>query len=158
MGILFEVKEVLDFAVYIEQNGYEYYTGAAKKFAEPKIVELFQYLAQEEAKHEKLFKDMAKSADTFETEESYEGEFSAYMKEFCASHALANRNTISSVLGTLKTFDDVLEMALGFEKDSVVFFSELKVMAAFDWQNVIDKVIKEELSHIRKLLKFKIKH
>jgi rubrerythrin len=158
MGILFEVKEVLDFAVYIEQNGYEFYTEASKKFSDPKIVELFTYLSQEETKHEKLFKDMTKSADTFEAEESYEGEFSAYMKEFCATHSLANRNTIRNRLQSLKTFEDVLDMALAFEKDSVVFFSELKNMAAFDRGKVIEKVIKEELDHMRKLLKFRIKH
>jgi len=158
MGILFEVKEVLDFAVYIEQNGYEFYTEASKKFSDPKIVELFTYLSQEETKHEKLFKDMTKSADTFEAEESYEGEFSAYMKEFCATHSLANRNTIRNRLQSLKTFEDVLDMALAFEKDSVVFFSELKNMAAFDREKVIEKVIKEELDHMRKLLKFRIKH
>jgi rubrerythrin len=158
MGILFEVKEVLDFAVYIEQNGYEFYSEASKKFSDPKIVELFKYLSQEETKHEKLFKDMAKSADTVEVEESYKGEFSAYMKEFCASHSLANRNTIKNRLQSLKTFEDVLDMALAFEKDSVVFFSELKDIVAFDRGKVIEKVIKEELDHMRKLLKFKIKH
>jgi rubrerythrin len=157
MGILFEVKEGLDFAVYIEQNGYEFYTEASKKFSDPKIVELFKYLSQEETKHEKLFKDMAKSTDTFEAEESYEGEFSAYMKEFCASHSLANRNTIKKHLESLKTFNDVLDMALAFEKDSVVFFAELKDMVAFDRGKIIEKVINEELAHMRMLVKFKIK-
>ena len=158
MGVLFEVKEVLDFAVYIEQNGYEFYSEASKKFSDRKIVALFEYLALEETKHEKLFKDLAKSSNTFDAEESYEGEFNAYMKEFCSSHSLANRDTIRTSLENLKTFEDVLDKALSFEKDSVVFFSELKYMGIFDRGQVIDKVIQEELDHLRKLLKFRIKH
>ena len=158
MGVLFEVKEVLDFAVYIEQNGYEFYSEASKKFSDHKIAELFKYLALEEMKHEKLFKNLVKSADTVDAEESYEGEFNAYMKEFCASHSLANRDTIRTSLDKLKTFEDVLDKALSFEKDSVVFFSELKCMAVFDKEQVIEKIIKEELDHLRKLLKFRIKH
>ena len=158
MGVLFEVKEVLDFAVYIEQNGYEFYSEASKKFSDRKIVALFEYLALEETKHEKLFKDLAKSSNTFDAEESYEGEFNAYMKEFCASHSLANRDTIRTSLENMKTFEDVLDKALSFEKDSVVFFSELKYMGIFDRGQVIDKVIQEELDHLRKLLKFRIKH
>ncbi|MGO9380475.1 MAG: ferritin family protein [Dissulfurispiraceae bacterium] len=158
MGVLFEVKEVLDFAVYIEQNGYEFYSEASKKFNDRNIVALFDYLALEEMKHEKLFKDLAKSADKFDAEESYEGEFNAYMKEFCASHSLANRDTLRTTLDNLKTFEDVLDQALSFEKDSVVFFSELKYMAVFDREQVIETVIKEELDHLRKLLKFRIKH
>jgi rubrerythrin len=157
MGILFDVKEVLDFAVYIEQNGYEFYTEASKKFSDPKIVELFKYLAKEETKHENLFKDMAKSVGTYEAEESYEGEFGAYMKEFCASHSLADRKAIKTRLGKLKTLEDVIDMALSFEKDSVVFFSELKDLSDFDRGKSIEKVIKEELDHMRKILKFKIK-
>jgi rubrerythrin len=157
MGVLFEVKEVLDFAEYIEQTGYEFYSEAAKKFSDHKIVELFKYLALEEMKHEKLFKNLAKSAATFDAEESYEGEFKAYMKEFCASHSLANRDTLRNSLDNLKTFEDVLDKAISFEKDSVVFFSELKYMSAFDKEQVIEKVIKEELDHLRKLLKFRIK-
>jgi rubrerythrin len=80
------------------------------------------------------------------------------MKEFCASHSLANRDTIRTSLENLKTFEDVLDKALSFEKDSVVFFSELKYMGIFDRGQVIDKVIQEELDHLRKLLKFRIKH
>jgi rubrerythrin len=158
MGVLFEVKEVLDFAVYIEQNGYEFYSEASKKFSDHKIVELFEYLAMEEIRHENLFKNLAKSAETFDAEESYEGEFNAYMNEFCASHSLANRDTLRASLDNLKTFEDVLDKAISFEKDSVVFFLELKYMAVFDREQVIEKVIKEELDHLRKLLKFRIKH
>jgi len=158
MGVLFDVKEVLDFAAYIEQNGYDFYSEASKKFSDHKIVELLEYLALEEMKHETLFKKLAKSADTFNAEESYEGEFNAYMKEFCASHSLASRDKLRTILDNLKTFEDVLDMAISFEKDSVVFFLELKYMAAFDKEQIIEKVIKEELDHLRKLLKFRIKH
>ncbi|HTZ18324.1 MAG TPA: ferritin family protein, partial [Dissulfurispiraceae bacterium] len=121
-----------DFAAYIEKNGYDFYSQASKKFSDHKIVELLEYLAIEETKHETLFKKLAKSADTFNAEESYGGEFNAYMKEFCASHSLASRDTLRTILDNLKTFEDVLDMAISFEKDSVVFFLELKYMAAFD--------------------------
>ena len=39
-----------------------------------------------------------------------------------------------------------------------MFFLELKYMAVFDREQVIEKVIKEELDHLRKLLKFRIKY
>jgi hypothetical protein len=112
----------------------------------------------EEIRHENLFKNLAKSAETFDAEESYEGEFNAYMKEFCASHSLADRDTLRASLDNLKTFEEVLDKAISFEKDSVVFFLELKYMAVFDREQVIEKVIKEELDHLRKLLKFRIKY
>ena len=53
MSYLLDVKEILGFAVYIEQRGYEFYVEAMKKFPDPRATELFQYLADEEFKHEK---------------------------------------------------------------------------------------------------------
>ena len=58
MSYLLDVKEILEFAVYIEERGYEFYVGAMKKFGEPRATELFQYLADEEFKHEKVFKKL----------------------------------------------------------------------------------------------------
>ncbi|MGO9612741.1 MAG: ferritin family protein [Dissulfurispiraceae bacterium] len=157
MGNLFDVREVLEFAVYIEQNGHEFYTETLKKFSDPKFVELFRYLAEEEIKHEQLFKKMADASGIFEPEETYEGEYKEYMQEFCKSHCLADRQTLKSKVANIHTFDDAIEMALSFEKDSVIFFSELKSVTGFDREGSVEKVINEELTHIRKLLLYKRK-
>ena len=58
MTYLLDVKEILEFAVFIEERGYEFYVDAMKKFSEARITELFQYLADEEFKHEKVFKKL----------------------------------------------------------------------------------------------------
>jgi|SRR5208283_391601 len=155
MGNLFDVREILEFAVYIEQNGYEFYTETLKKFSDPQFVGLFQYLAGEEIKHEQLFKKMADAAGSFEPEETYEGEYKDYMQEFCKSHSLADRQTLKSKVANIHIFEDAIEMALSFEKDSVIFFSELKSATGFDRAGSVEKVINEELTHIRKLLLYK---
>jgi rubrerythrin len=155
MGILFDVSEVLNFAVYIEQNGFEFYSEAAKKFSAPNIVELFKHLAGEEIKHENLFKKMADAAGGFEIEESVAGEYKDYMKEFCKNHSLADRDAIKGKVAGIHTIEDALEMALSFEKDSVVFFAEIKELTGFDGKGSVEQVIREELSHIRKLLMMK---
>ncbi len=155
MGYLLNVSEVLEFAVYIEQNGYEFYVEAMKKFADPDMTELFQYLADEEFKHEKFFAKLKEAAGHFTPPESYDGEYQAYMKEFCKAHSLANREAIKPKLAKLKTMNEVLDMALGFEKDSVVFFSELKGVVHSEQSGPVEKVIREELVHIRKIMDYR---
>lgn len=155
MGYLLNVSEILGFAVFIEQNGYEFYVEAMKKFVEPKIMEMFQFLADEEFRHEKIFAGLFEEGGKFTPPESYDGEYHAYMKEFCKSHSLANRDAIKPKVERISSIDEALEMALGFEKDSIVFFTGLKDLVAVGLTGPIDRIIREEMGHIRKIHEFR---
>lgn len=154
MSYLLDVKEILGFAVYIEQRGYEFYVGAMKKLEDPRATELFQYLADEEFKHEKLFKKMMDEEGGFRPMEP-DPEYQAYMREFVKAHQLGDREAIQEKLARLKTLGDVLDLAMGFEKDSIVLFSELKELAARGSTAALEKVIREEMGHLRKIVAMK---
>jgi rubrerythrin len=154
MPYLLDVKEILGFAVYIEERGYEFYVEAMKKFPEPRATELFQYLADEEFKHEKVFKKlMGQEAEA--GKEEPDAEYQAYMREFVKAHQLGDREAIQAKLARLTKLDDVLDLAMGFEKDSIVFFSELKETYAKGHTAPLDKVIREEMGHLRKIFQMK---
>ena len=154
MPYLLDVKEILGFAVYIEQRGYEFYVGAMKKFADPRATPLFQYLADEEFKHEALFRKMMDGEAGFRSQDP-DPEYQAYMREFVKAHQLGDREAIQDKLARLKTLDDVLDLAMGFEKDSIVLFSELKELAARGSAAVLEKVVHEEMGHLRKIFAMK---
>ena len=154
MPYLLDVKEILGFAVYIEQRGYEFYVGALKKFADPLATPLFQYLADEEFKHEALFKKMMDGEAGFRSPEP-DPEYQDYMREFVKAHQLGDREAIADKLARLKTLDDVLDLAMGFEKDSIVLFSELKELAARGSVAALEKVVREEMGHLRKVFAMK---
>jgi len=154
MSYLLDVKEILGFAVYIEERGYEFYVEAMKKFHEPRATELFQYLADEEFKHEKVFKKlMASEGDARQGEP--DPEYQAYMREFVKAHQLGDKEAISAKLARLSTLADILDLAMGFEKDSIVFFSELKETYARGHTAAIEKVVHEEMGHLRKIFQMK---
>jgi rubrerythrin len=154
MSYLLDVKEILEFAVYIEARGYEFYIGAMKKFGEPRITELFQYLADEEFKHEEFFKKLlAQSGGA--TGEARDPEYQAYMREFCKAHALADREATTARLARASGLAEVLDMAMGFEKDSIVFFSELKEIYGQGHSEAVDRIIHEEMGHLRKIFQMK---
>jgi rubrerythrin len=154
MSYLLDVKEILGFAVYIEERGYEFYVEAMKKFGELRATELFQYLADEEFKHEQLFKKLMEQDGDIKKGEQ-DPEYLAYMKQFVKAHQLGDKEAINKKLARLSTLEDILDLALGFEKDSIVFFSELKEMFAKGHTTAVEKVIHEEMGHLRKIFLMK---
>jgi rubrerythrin len=154
MSYLLDVKEILEFAVYIEERGYEFYVGAMKKFGEPRVTELFQYLADEEFKHEKVFKKLMQQDGDFKKGE-HDAEYEAYMREFCKAHSLGDKEAINQKLARLSSLDEILDLAMGFEKDSIVFFSQLKDSFARGHTAPVEKVVHEEMGHLRKIFQMK---
>jgi len=154
MSYLLDVREILGFAVYIEKRGYEFYVEAMKKFAEPRITELFQYLADEEFKHEKVFKKLMQQSGDAKTGER-DPEYQAYLQEFCKAHQLGDKEAITQKLARLSSLEEILDLAMGFEKDSIVFFSELKEMYAEGHAAAVEKVIREEMGHLRRIFQMK---
>jgi rubrerythrin len=154
MSYLLDVKETLGFAVYIEERGYEFYVEAMKKFPEPRATELFQYLADEEFKHEQLFKKLLKQGSGGRCEEP-DPEYLGYMREFVKSHQLGDREAIQRKLAGISGLGEVLDLAMSFEKDSIVFFSELKEMFAKGQAAPLERVIHEEMGHLRRIFLMK---
>lgn len=153
MSYLLDAREILEFAVYIEQRGYEFYIGAMKRFPDPQATGLFQYLADEEFKHEMLFKKLMEEASPAAGER--DAEYQAYMREFVKAHQLGDREAIQAKLARVAGLEGVLDLAMGFEKDSIVFFSELKESFARGQNAALEKVVREEMGHLRKIFALK---
>ncbi len=155
MSKLLNASEIVEFAVHIEQNGYKFYVESLKKFEDRKMIELFQYLADEEFRHERTFKDLLKKVGTFTPPESYPGEYEAYMKDFLKTHALANDEILKKKIDSINNIEDAIQMALDFEKDSIVLFSALKKYIDDKNKGVVEGIIQEELTHILRIHTFR---
>jgi rubrerythrin len=154
MGNLLNVNEVVEFAVYIEQNGYKFYIETMKKFSDERLLKLFQFMADEEFKHEGTFKRLLKDLGSFTPHESYPGEYESYMKDYLKTHALANDVALKEKLDSIKTIDDAINVALDFEKDSIILFTMLKKYIEEPHIKVVDIIIQEEINHIFKIQEF----
>jgi len=151
MGNLINISEIIEFAIYIEKNGYKFYVESIKNIKDQPLVELFQYLADEEFKHEELFKSLLKKTGNFTPAESYPGEYDTYMKDFLKTHALANEETLKQKIASIASVKDAISVALDFEKDSIVLFTMLRHYIEPQNRDMVDKIIQEEVSHIYKI-------
>jgi rubrerythrin len=117
-------------------------------------VELFQFLADEEFKHEQTFKQLLKDTASYTPPESYPGEYEAYMKDFLKTHALANDAALQQRLDSITSGDSAIQVALSFEKDSIVLFTMLKKYIEAENQKIVETIIQEELNHILMITRY----
>lgn len=155
MSNLLNASDILEFAVYIEQKGYQFYIESAKKLDDLKLMELFHALAEEELRHEANFKKLQKEVGSFTAPESYDAEYQAYMKEYLKNFSPTTSEKMQKLVKKVNTVEDAVELALGFEKDSVVFYTLLKSFITSESQKMVDNIIHEELTHVLRLNNFK---
>lgn len=143
--------DVLNFAVEIEKNGEKFYKMLEKLVVNAKAKELFKGLAEAEAQHVIDFEKLKEKVSDYQTPESYDGEYMEYVEILIASHIFHKHTDINAL--SLQVIDarSALDLALVFEKDSIVFFSELGNLLSSHDQQAVKDLIKEEHKHIRAL-------
>ncbi len=155
MSTQIDVNEILDFAILMEQKGYEFYTESAKKFNDLKLTQLFHLLAEQEFNHEKIFKKIKEKTGPLKStalDDKVEG---IHMKDYLGEFLFGKKKSLKEKLKALQTIEEVIHLALGIEKDAVVFYSALKKYVDKEHEAVIENIIQEEVSHVLQLQKFK---
>lgn len=141
MPVSFNANEIFQIAEQIERNGAHFYRTAAEKFSNEK--ELLLEIAAQEDEHEKIFANMRKELSTSEKKSNVSdptGEASAFLK------ALADEKVFSK---DLENLEDIINFAIGKEKDSIVFYLGMKdFISETSGKNKLDDIIKEEMRHI----------
>lgn len=153
MTATLEISELLDFAVQIEQSGYQFYLEAIKKHPEAEVVSLFQCLADEEFKHQVVFKKIQETLAAAGAGAS--AGLGNYLKKLFSSHLLADPGALSGLINGRESLVEIIDLALNFEKDSVIFYTELRELVDPENAGVVDRVIREEMRHVQKLVEFK---
>lgn len=150
----FSVGEIIEQAVQTEKLGYAFYTDMAKRFEENDALKsLFITLAMKEQKHEKVFSRL-KEKTVSEEPEGWE-EASMYLRAIVESQFFLGKNKSLPSLEHVKNEHDAVSFAIGFEKETLLYFHSLRDIVAD--KTALDAIIQEEKSHIRELSKLKAK-
>ena len=155
MSISFYGNELINVAIGIERRGIAFYDVLARSTQNAKAREIFQYLVGMERGHIQVFQGMLDEADKYELPEAYAGEYGAYLQALVDS-AVFTDDTVTSELAT-QSEDDIaaIELGISAEKDSILFYYEMREIAPGPVRAVIDKIITEEKMHLRQLSELK---
>ncbi len=157
MFVFGTADDVFGMAIRIEENGFAFYNGAAKKIQETSVKKLFQELATMEQNHVSAFKSLRATVPDALQPPIWdpEGLAESYLQATADTH-IFTLEAAENRLQSLRTVDQSLDMAIQFEKDSVAFFLGLKEMLSHqDGKEEINKLINAEMEHIRMLSRAK---
>jgi len=151
MAFCFNVDEILTMAEQIERNGAAFYRAAAEIATDEAVRAKLVELAEMEDGHVTLFAEMRSELAAEETATSTydpEGEVGHYL-EAMADASVFDRSTGPTDLVVGKSTAEILRLALGFEKDSILFYLGLKAsLCGAANRERIDRILQEEMSHV----------
>jgi rubrerythrin len=150
----YSVGEVIEMALQTERLGYQFYTEMGERFRDDHgLKDLFDTLALKEKSHEAVFTKLKDRAGDAKVENSEE--VGNYMRAMVESAFFLGSEKSLPELEHVKSVEEAVDFALGFEKETLLFFIGLRSM--FEEAAAVDEVINEERSHIAWLSKFREK-
>ena len=146
---MFSLKDIIDIAVQIEKNGERVYRNAAQKIKNPSLRFLLQGLADEEAGHAKWFETLIDTVAGTGDFQEQEKMGRALLKNAVGDQSFTLEDADFS---SMETIEDLLELAIEFEKDTVLFYGMLQPL--IEDQKTLEQlhaIIQEEENHARRL-------
>ena len=158
MNINFNSDEVFEIAEQVERNGAKFYIDASKKKENKKYSQLLQKLSAMEVEHEKVFASMRKKL-TEGRDRSVafdpDGQMALYLRAWADGKVFNDiKNPIEDLVGENASMEKILKVAIDLEHDSILYYLGIKEMTSDEEsKNQLDKIIKEEISHVAYLKK-----
>lgn len=155
MSISLSGNELINVAIDIERRGIAFYDIMARSTDNEAGRELFQHLVEMERRHINVFQDMLDKADISQTTKEPNKEYADYLQAL-VDNAVFNDDLVTSELATQVDSDiKALELGISAEKDSLLFYYEMKDIMPRQAQPVVSQIINEEKSHLRGLSELK---
>jgi len=151
MGNVFSASEVVEMGIKIEENGRDFYKEASRRSKNDQTVKVFELLAGEEESHIKSFEAILSQVKKYEPSEAYPNEYFSYIKSLSGEYVFTKEKKGSEIARTVKTDIGAVDLAVGFEKDSILFYEEMKKFVLDGERKIVDTLLEQEKAHLRKL-------
>lgn len=157
MSDKFTIEEVIEIGIEIEKNGSAFYNALAKSAKTELLKELYTYLAKEEKGHLARFQEILDSVGGYQISEAYYAtQYMGYMKALADERVFASDLSVEEIAKSAKTPKKAIEIAIGFEKESIILLHEMEKLVPESDQEAIQKLLDEERSHLRRLSAMKM--
>jgi rubrerythrin len=155
MGNIFAASEIIELGIQIEINGKDFYDTLVKQAKNQEAARIFRYLAAQEDAHIAIFKKMLDTVQGYEPAQSYSGEYSAYMNALASEHIFTQKDKGREIAEKVTSDKEAVELGIGFEKDSIIFYVGMKMMVPEYDQKIVQELIQQEQGHLTQLSELK---
>lgn len=155
MANIFAGSEIVEIGIQIEKNGRDFYHTLVGRSKNEKAKDMFSFLAGQEEEHIKAFQKILESVHKYEPPESYPGEYFSYMKALAEEYIFTKKDKGKEIAGKTKGDREAVELGIKFEKDSIIFYEEMKRVVPESQNRIVDALISQEREHLCKLFNIK---
>jgi rubrerythrin len=152
MSVLFSGNEIVDIAVKIEENGRKFYLAAADRAGDDNLAQVLRKLADDEVDHRDTFQALYKAEEDYGLLPGYSEEADAYIKAMASAQVFAPGKGVAEIAKGAKDVFEVLTLAMGAEKDSILYYTEMARWVQPKDKDVINGVVAEEKTHLKTLM------
>ena len=144
----YTLKEIIDIAIGIEEAGYDFYVRCVEQFKDLAIKDAFEFLAREEKGHREIFRSMHVNPAA---PGNFTDEYFSYLRAIGGSRVFSIReNNAGEFAASIVSPMDALRHAMTAEKDSILFYAEMKGLYRNDREatDLLEKILAEERKHV----------
>ncbi len=146
-----KLREFLEFAVRIEENGEKFYRAAGRQAEREDVRALWEYLADEEIKHKQTFEELlASGLAAGDPPPDAAGEYFAFLRAHM-DQAVFNAPELQAQLSQLKAPVAAIRFAIQRESDSILFYEEIRNFMPAAIAPQIRRILQEEINHYIRL-------
>jgi len=146
---VFTAHEIFDLAIQVEENGEHFYRLALARSQREPLRELLQWLADEEAKHGDIFRQLQKSLSD-EDSGPVPAEHGMDLRAAMGRHAFS---LDEAEIGSMEDERELLKTAIDFESDSILFYEFIaSLITGARALSSIQEIRGREIDHKRLLM------
>ena len=147
---IYSPNELLEMALKIEEDGVTFYSYLARNSEDRRKKEVFSYLASQEEQHFKDFKRISTGL-LDDVEPEFWDEASKYIRSLVHEKIFPNAEEMIERSKNM-TLDQILNLAIGIEKETAIFYEELfDLVKSERSKEILSRIIRQEIGHVRKL-------
>ncbi len=143
--------EIVDVAKKLETFGIAFYDEAAKHAKSAAVRDLFEMLRDEEMKHERAFEKLLASMTATGDDWRGQEEYLAYMSALAEDLVFPAAEVARKMATDLTDERAALTRALDFEKESILYFNEMRTVVREEDRHILTGLIEEERKHLQLL-------
>jgi rubrerythrin len=152
MPLKYSGPEVMEMAVATERGGKLFYEQVARKTASNELRRLFSFLGDEESRHIAVFQDIARTIRERPEELAYNWEEAVpYLDAIVESRYFLGGDKALALAEAATTPQEAVQHALGFEKETLLFYTEMLNMVAAGTRPAVERLVAEEKTHVVRL-------
>jgi len=153
---VFTASELYEIAIGIERNGVAYYESLSQLAADQALKGMYGRLAKMERRHIEVFQGLRSGADLEPVvPQADEVEYGGYLRALIDSSVFTSDQVARDMAKHAAGPAEALQLALGAEKDSILFYTEMRDLVPQRERDAVTDIIEEERTHVRELSELK---